>query len=134
LGICIDNDTNISLTPFCILFEISLNLVFQLKNKSIHRNKNGWITQGIKISCEHKWKLYICSRNSIGAIVKAFYIKYCKILNQVIQEAKKWHSNNRLTGKSDNKVKTTWNIQKQESGKIHVTEQMPSLLINSETN
>jgi hypothetical protein len=32
---------------------------------------------------------------------------------------------------SDDKIKTTWNIIKQETGKIHVTEQMPSLLINN---
>jgi hypothetical protein len=30
-------------------------------------------------------------------------------------------------------IKTTWNVKiKQETGKIHVTEQMPSLLINDE--
>jgi len=34
--------------------------------------------------------------------------------------------------KFDNKIKTTWNIIKQETGKLHVTEQMPSLLMNDE--
>jgi hypothetical protein len=29
-------------------------------------------------------------------------------------------------------MKTTWNIIKKKIGKIHVTEQMPSLLINDE--
>jgi len=28
------------------------------------------------------------SRDSNDAVIKAFYIKYCKILNKVIQEAK----------------------------------------------
>jgi ribosomal protein L33 len=78
----------ISLTPFCVLF--TLKLVFQ---SNIHRNKKGWITQGIEISCEHKRTLYVYSRNSNDAIVKVFYIKYCKILNKFMQEAKKQHYN-----------------------------------------
>jgi hypothetical protein len=72
---------------------------------------------------------YIYSRDSNDPIIKAFYMKYCKILNKVIQEAKKQH-NNRLIAKSDNKIKTTWNIIKQETRKILVTEQIPSLLTN----
>jgi hypothetical protein len=71
------------------------------------------------------------SRDSNDAITKAFYIKYCKILNEVIQQAKIQHYN-RLQGKSYNKIKTTRNIIKQETGKIHVTEHMPSLLIISD--
>jgi hypothetical protein len=34
--------------------------------------------------------------------------------------------------KSDNKIKTTWNIVKRDTGKIQLAEQMPSLLINNE--
>jgi hypothetical protein len=49
--------------------------------------------------------------HSNDAVIKAFYIKYCKILNKVIEEAKKQHYN-RLTAKSDNKIKTAWNIKK----------------------
>jgi hypothetical protein len=104
---------------------------FRVKHKSKHRNKNGCITQGIKTSCEHKRRLYTYSRDNYDAVIKAFYNKYCKILNKVIQEAKKQHYN-RLIDISNNKIKTTWNIIKQETGKIHITEQMPSLLINDE--
>jgi hypothetical protein len=50
------------------------------------------------------------------------FIKYCKILNNVINEAKKQHYS-RLTAKSDNKIKTTWNIIKRETGKMHLSEQ-----------
>jgi hypothetical protein len=35
--------------------------------------------------------------------------------------------------KSDNQIKTTWNIIKHETGKLHLTEQIPSILINEET-
>jgi hypothetical protein len=37
----------------------------------------------------------------------------------------------RLIAKSDNKIKTTWNIIKTETGKIHLSEQKPSLLTNN---
>jgi hypothetical protein len=64
-----------------------LKIFFQ---SNIKRNKNGWITQGIKIASERK-REYIHRRNSDDALIKEFYIKYCKILNKVIQVAKKEH-------------------------------------------
>jgi hypothetical protein len=69
------------------------------------------------------------SQDSNDAVIKPFYIKYCKILNNIIHEAKKQDCN-RFIAKSGNKMKTTWNLIKQETGKIHVTEQKLSLLIN----
>jgi hypothetical protein len=59
---------------------------------------------------------------------RAFYIKYCEILNNFIKEAKKQHYS-RLIAKSDNKIKTTWNIIQRETGKINFTEQMPEQLL-----
>jgi hypothetical protein len=38
----------------------------------------------------------------------------------------------KLIAKSDNRIKTTWNIIKHETGKLHLTEQIPSLLRNDE--
>jgi hypothetical protein len=58
-------------------------------------------------------------------------IKYCKILNKVTLDANRQHCN-RLIAKSNNKIKATQNIIKQETGKIHVTEQLPYLVINDE--
>jgi len=111
------------LLTFLNIFEAS----FLVKYKSIHRNKNVWITQGLKTYCECKKRLCIYSRDSNDA----FYMKYYEILSKVIQEAKKQHYN-RLIAKSDYKTKTIWTIIKQETGKIHVTDQMPYLLINDE--
>ena len=54
------------------------------------------------------------------------YIKYCKILRYVTEEATKQHYS-RFTAKSNNKIKTTWNIIKKERGKIHSVE-----LVNGE--
>jgi hypothetical protein len=115
------------LYTFLNIFEAS----FPIKYVSIGKIKNDWITQGIKISCKRKRSLYIYGRNSNDPNTRAFYIKYCKILNNVIKEAKKQHYC-RLIVKSDNKIKTMWNIVKRETGKIHLSEQMLSLLINNE--
>jgi hypothetical protein len=68
------------------------------------QQKNHWITQGIKISCKPKRCLYTYSTNCNDPNTRVFFIKYCKILNNVIKEAKKQHYS-RLIAKSDNKIK-----------------------------
>jgi hypothetical protein len=103
-----------------------LKPVFQL---SICILRNDWITQGIKISCKCKRSLYIYSRNSNVPNTRKFYIKYCKILN-VIKKAKKQHYS-RFIAKSDNEIKTAWNTVKRETGKVHLTEQIPSAFTNN---
>jgi hypothetical protein len=47
-------DTNNKFNPFLCTFLNIFEARVPVKYKSIHRNKNGWITQGIKISSEHK--------------------------------------------------------------------------------
>jgi hypothetical protein len=80
----------------------------------------------------HKEQKYLANVKGVyistvgTAMTRAFYIKYCKIVNNVIKEAKKQHYS-RLIVKSDNKIKTTWNIIKKETGKVHLNEQTPSL-------
>jgi hypothetical protein len=59
--------------------------------------------------------------------MRAYYIKYCKILSRVIKEAKRQHYC-RPIAKSDNQIKTTCNIIKHETVKLHLMEQIPSLL------
>jgi hypothetical protein len=108
---------NSFLHTFLNIFEASV----PVKYKSIHRNKNGWITQGIKITCDHKRRLHTYSRDNNDAVIRAFYSKYCKILNKVIQDAKKQHYS-RFIAKSNNKVKTTWNLIKQKTGKMYIAE------------
>jgi hypothetical protein len=51
-------------------------------------------------------------------------------MSRVIKVSKRQHCC-RLIAKSD-KTKTMWNIIKHETGKLHLTEQIPSLLINDE--
>ena len=54
---------------------------------------------------------------------KALYIKYCKILRKVIKYAKKQHCGS-LMRKANNKIKTTFNIIKKETGNMHSVENL----------
>jgi len=70
---------------------------------------NDWSTQGIKI------EVCVPSRRT------------AKILRRVIKEAKKQHDS-RLAAKSNNKIKTTWNGIKEDTGKTHLVELVPTFL------
>jgi hypothetical protein len=87
----------------------------------VHRNHTGhktnWITKGIKTSCSIKRDLYIKYRNTNNPPKKDYYKKYCTILKKVIKEAKKLYYNT-LIKTSANKTKTTWNIIRENTGKI----------------
>jgi hypothetical protein len=56
------------------------------------------------------------SRNSNYPKLKAFYSKYCKILNKVLKEAKGQYYGSLVT-KFYNEIKTTWNIVKKRQEK-----------------
>ena len=95
------------------------------------KDKNDWITQGIKILCKHKRSLHNFTKNSSDPKAIAHYIEYCDILRRVINGAKKQHYS-RLIAKSNNKIRTTWDITNEETGKVHLVEQVPTLLVNDE--
>jgi hypothetical protein len=92
---CIYNDTtskgNSFVRTFLNIFEAS----FLVKYKSIHTNKIGWITQGIKISRERK-RIYIYihthRRDNDDAMMKAFYIKYKKVLIKLYRRLKQHYT------------------------------------------
>ena len=79
----------------------------------------GWITQGIKKSCQQKRSLYIISKNSDNLMIKLYHKSYCSILRRVIREAKKVYFRH-LIETSENKTKTMWNItRKAEKSTYH---------------
>ena len=84
---------------------------------SVNRStsNNQWITKGIISSCTRKRDLFLLTRNNIDKQLKEYYKKYCKILSQVVRTAKILHHNN-LIIRSNNTIKTTWNIIKNETG------------------
>jgi hypothetical protein len=71
-------------------------------------------------------ELYLKYRHDNDPQLKSYYIKYCKLLTQVIREAKKAYYNS-IIRNSHNKIKTTWSVIKKETGnKIYKDE--PQLL------
>jgi hypothetical protein len=54
--------------------------------------------------------------------VTAYYSKYCKILSRGIKELKGSITVG-FIAKSNNQIKTAWNIIKYETGKLYVTGQ-----------
>ena len=90
---------------------------FPLKELSIRTNSNLWITPGISNSCKHKRDLYLIYRSSSDEAFKRYYRQYCKILKNVIREAKKKHYSRQIL-KSSNKMRTIWNITKSVTGKF----------------
>jgi hypothetical protein len=91
---------------------------------------NPWITRGIRTSCENKRKLYLTYRQDDNPYFKLYYLKYCKVLAEVIKETKKVYYVNKIT-KSHNKIKTTWSIIKRETGNKNHKSEPQSLKINN---
>jgi hypothetical protein len=89
---------------------------FPIKRRVRHSNLKPWLTQGIRISCLNKRKLYEKLKYNGDTRLKLFFKKYCKILMSTIKASKKLHYDN-LISKSVNKTKTTWNIIKESINK-----------------
>jgi len=69
----------------------------------------------------------LISRDSNNSKLKAHYKSYCLILSKVIKAAKELYYDNKIS-KSNNKVTTTWDIIKMETGNNHT--KSGTLLIN----
>jgi hypothetical protein len=59
------------------------------------KNKT-WITIGIIASCKGKRELYLAGRNTNDLRLKSNYKMYCKILSNIIKEAKQNNYNNHI--------------------------------------
>jgi hypothetical protein len=93
-------------------FEASFPIVY-INRRS---KQNNWITKSIKISCNKKRELFTqYRRNTENIQIKNHCKKYCIILKKVIKEAKKQFFHKQIAT-SANKVKTTWDIIKDNSG------------------
>ena len=69
-------------------------------------------------------------RDTKDVTLKSQYKRYCKILTDVIKLAKKMHYNE-IICKSKNKIKSTWNVIKNELGKGNRHNNIKSLEINN---
>jgi len=82
-------DVNVMFNSFLKIYLRICYSSFPLK-RVINRNSNdnNWITLAIKTSCRHKGELYFRCRNSNNQELKRHCQVYCKILSDVIKEAK----------------------------------------------
>jgi len=105
-------DVNAVFNSFLNIYLRIFNFSFPLK-KVVNRNNNdsNWITSGIRTSCRHKRELYSIYRNSNNLGLKRHYQAYCKILSNVIKDAKRIYYDKKIK-KSSNKGKTTCDIIK----------------------
>ena len=91
---------------------------FPLRYKSYTTKHNGWITKGIKISCQRKRDLYFMYRHLNNPQLKEYYKRYCTILRKVINLPKKLYYDKQIEF-SSNRVEATWKIIKDITGKTH---------------
>ena len=117
--IFMDDDANISFNKFLDTYIMIFHSCFVKKHKNRRQLSKPWITRGIEISCDPKRELYLRTRDTKEIKRKVHYKHYCKILTEVIKEAKRFYYKKVIT-KSKNKMKTTWNIiQKETSNSSH---------------
>jgi hypothetical protein len=89
---------------------------FPLKRAKNTAKNNTWMTTGIRTSYKHISELYLASKDTHYPKLKRHYKLYCKVLSNVILEAKQNNYNKQIM-RSTNKIKTAWEILKVESGR-----------------
>ena len=112
-----NDDGNLMFNSFLNIYLRIFYSSFPLTRIKNRKNKISWINLDIKTSCKRKRELYLLSRNSNNLALKQYYKTYCKILTNVIKEAKRIMYNKRIL-KSSNKSKTTCNIINELTGKL----------------
>jgi hypothetical protein len=78
-------------------------------------NGNAWITMGIRTSCKHKREFYLLCRNSNDPLLQNYYKRYCRILSDVVREAKRYYFSKQIVN-SNNEMKTIWDITRLLTG------------------
>ena len=106
---------------------------FPIKRRVMGNKPKPWLTQGIKILCANKRKLYETYRYSRDPNFKQYYKKYSKTLMSTIAASKK-RSFDGLISESNNKIKTVWNIVKTVTNKRSKHNKIFSININDHPN
>jgi hypothetical protein len=123
-----------------MIFNNFLNTYLRIFYSSFTKRKikskpkgNAWITTGMQISCINKINFYLQCRTSNDTHLKEPYKQYCKTLTKVINADKKLYFDRRIIN-SKNKLKTTWNIIRTETGKKESKEDIQYLDIKGNTS
>ena len=124
---------NTSFNNFLDTYLKLFNSCFPLKKVQCKPKNKAWLTQGIKISCLNKRKLFITQRNNNDPNLTVYYKKYCRILTRVIKLAKQKYYNSLISG-SSNRNKTIWNIINSSINKKPTNHNIASISVNGKPN
>jgi hypothetical protein len=102
-------------------------VVIQLLNRCIPKKlfkpkpgpKRQWLTRGIKVSCKHKRNLKILMAQTEDPIIIKHIKTFDKILKRSVYISKKISNINKIN-KSNNKIKTVWQIVGEQTCKTKV--------------
>jgi len=110
-------DINAMMNSFLNIYLMIFHSIFPPKRVRSRNNNdnNNWNTLSIKTSCTHKRELYITYRNSNNLELERHYQVYCKILSNIIKEAKIINYNAKIL-KSSNKCKSKHLKDQQDIG------------------
>ena len=122
-------DINLMFNSFLNIYLRIFYSCFPIMQSKNSKYKNSWITLGIRTSCKRKRELFSLIRNNNNTTMKQYYKVYCKILTKVIKDAKRMTLNKRIY-KSNNKIKTTWNIINELLGKQQPLQSIQKLIID----
>lgn len=101
--------------------------------KLIRKNKQTWLSKGLKISCYHKRLLKILSNKSNNKILKTHFRTYSKTLKKATKTAKKLAYSKEMNS-SKNKTKTMWKITNKITSKTkHKQHQNIKIKTNNHT-
>jgi hypothetical protein len=110
----VNNDVNSIFNSFLNTYlQIFYSCFPKLTVNKTTSNKQ-WITKGIINSCKRKKELYLLTRSNKDIQLKEYSMKYSKILSKVIKTTKILHHSNQIIH-SNNKIKMTWNIIRNET-------------------
>jgi hypothetical protein len=128
-----NNDVNSTYNSFLNTHLRVFYSSFPLRKLITKTNGNAWVTMDIRTSCKHKRELYLPCKNSNDPLLKNYYKLYCKILSNVIREAKKLYYSKQIEN-SKNKMKTIWDITRILTGVKTKNEDIHQLNINGNIN
>jgi hypothetical protein len=88
-GVFNNNDVNLMFNYFLNTYLNIFHSSFPIVRSTTKNYVNNWITPGIKTSCKSKRELFLLTKTSNDSAMKRYYKAYCKVLTNVIREAKR---------------------------------------------
>lgn len=127
------SDPNLQLNDFlnCVLKLFETYCPLFAENRIQRKTSKPWITNEIKKLCETKRMLYTLYKQSGQTSDKILFKAHCNIVKKAIFKEKSLYYENCMN-KSGNKIKTVWNMMKNELGQKKKTNTNWEIEINNE--